>query len=136
MSVELQDDGTITDEQAEVFNRQACEMVAIFFKELASIPVEDIYKIGSAEEGEESTVLLESINRVFSQFIENGEGLPRIYFDSYIRTVTQFVDTFKLNVENRLEQNDELVIQMVTNKKTKDISYTDIARAIPTPEVE
>jgi hypothetical protein len=124
---------TITDELAEKFNRQACEMVVIFFKELASFTADDIYEIASTASQEPSEILLEKINAVFSKFIENGEGLPRVFFDSYIRTAEQFVQTFKINIENKLEQNTELLVQMATEKKSEDISYTDIAKAIPEP---
>ena len=118
---------TIEEKKAEVFNRQACEMVSIFFKEIASIPVDEIYNIAS---GKESPILLEAINRTFTQFIKNGEGLNRIYFDSYERTVDQFVHTFKINIKGKVEENTESLVAQSIGKPSDDISYTDIARAI------
>ena len=134
MSTEPQE---IAEEQAEKFNRQACEMVHIFFKELASIPADEIYKIGTqSQEDKGSTILLEAINRTFTQFLENGEGLNRIYFDSYERTVDGFINTFKVNIKNKLEQNNELLLAQAVGKKSNDISYTDIENAIVNVEVE
>ena len=133
---ETTEEGRITNEQAEIYNRKACEMVSIFFQEIATISADEIYDIASKGREQDSVILLEAINRVFTRFLENGEGLPRIYFDSYIRTVTQTVDTFKLNIENKLEQNTELVLRQVTEKDSKDMSYTDIAKSILVQKVE
>tara|TARA_R110000851_G_scaffold96046_1_gene208419 strand:+ start:7198 stop:7635 length:438 start_codon:yes stop_codon:yes gene_type:complete len=136
MTTETQDDGQISEVQAEIFNRQACEMVSIFFKELATITSEEIYQAASKGEGS-SEVLLEVVNRVFTKFIENGEGIPRVYFDSYARTVDSFVHTFKLNITNRLEMNSEKLIVQALGKDGEEISYTDIAKATqPTVETE
>ena len=138
MSVEKQDTELTAEQKAEIWNRQACEMVSIFFKEIASMSADDIYKIASkeGEEGEGSELLLATINTVFAQFIENGEGLPRIYFDSYARTVDSIVHTFKLNITTKLELNSENLIKLAVAKPTEDISYTDIANAMTVPEVE
>lgn len=127
MSTEQQEEGVISDEQAEIYNRQACNMVSIFFKELATLTPEQIYSAASKEDGAES-ILLESINRVFTQFLENGKDLPQVYFDSYIRTVESFVHTFKLNIENKLEQNSNILIAQAVGKE--EVSYKDIADAI------
>lgn len=126
----------MSNERAEKLNRQACEMVSVFFKELASFSADDIYKIASAEKGAENEHLLESINRVFKQFIENGDELPRIYFDSYERTVDQFVHTFKVNIKGKAEENVERLVAKAVGKELNEISHTDIAKAIMVSNIE
>lgn len=117
----------MTKEQAEIFNRQACAMVSVFFKEIATFTPDQIFSMASKSE-DTSTLLLETINRVFTQFIENGEGLPCVYFESYERTVDSLVHTFKLNIKNKLEANKELLIAQVVGKE--EVTHTDIAKAI------
>lgn len=128
MSTEIQEEGHISDEQAEIYNRQACEMVSMFFKELATFSADEIYDIASKGQDADSQLLLEKINSVYNKFIENGKDIPQVYFDSYIRTVESMVHTFKLNIENKLEQNSKLLIAQVVGKP--EVTYTDIAEAI------
>jgi len=128
MSTELQEEGVMTEARAEVYNRQVAEMISIFFKEIALISADDIYDMASQGEEAKSEILLNAVNQVYVKFIANGEGLPKVFFDSYQRSVDSIVHTFKFNITNQLEINAEKVIARTIGKDTQDISYTDIVQ--------
>ena len=137
MSEETQEmPNEVIDEQVKAWNMQACEMVSILFKELATLSTEEIYGIAGAKEGEAGNdPLLRIVTTVFGKFTQNGEGLPRVFFDSFERTASQFVQVVKLNVEAKNNENIESVLSKAVGKESTEMSYTDIAKAIA-PEVE
>jgi len=121
----------VIDEQVKVWNMQACEMVSILFKELATLSTEEIYEIAGAKEGEAGNdPLLRVVITVFEKFTQNGEGLPRVFFDSFERTASQFVQVVKLNVEAKNNENIESVLSKAVGKESTEMSYTDIAKVI------
>lgn len=126
----------IDREKAEAYNRKVCELVSVFFNNLASITPDEIYDIASQSNNEDNSVLLNAINKTFQEFLEKGEGVHRLYFDSYERTVDQFVHVFKLNIRNKLEHNKERLIAQAVGKDMDDVTYTDIARAIKVEQEE
>jgi len=126
-------DKTAMDEQVKVWNMQSCKMVEVMFKELATLSAQDIYDIAGKKEGDEgSQALLNVVNSVFAQFIENGDGMPRLFFDGYERIVDDFVHTIKSNVKHKNEQNMETLLVNAVGKSAAEISYTDIVKVTQT----
>jgi len=128
------------DEQVKVWNLQSCKMAEVFFKELATLSAQDIYDIAGLKKGEESLVLLNVINNVFRQFIENGDGMPRVFFDGYERIVDDFAHTIKTNIKHKNEQNMEALLVKAVGKSAAEMSYTDMIKVlneeVPEPVVE
>ena len=139
MSEETQEmPNEVIDEQVQVWNLQACTMVSVLFKELATLSPEEIYGIAGAKEGEAGNdPLLRVVSSVFEKFTQNGEGLPRVFFDSYERTASQFIQVIKLNIEAKNNANIEEVLCKAVGKDSTEMSYTDIAKSLvpEAPEV-
>ena len=130
-------EASVVDEQVKTWNLQSCKMVEVFFKELATLSAQDIYDIAGKQEGDEgSQTLLNVVNNVYAQFIQNGDNMPRVFFDSYERTVDQFVHTVKLNIKGKNEQNMEILLAKAVGKPSTEMSYSDIVKASQVPEVE
>jgi hypothetical protein len=140
MSEETQEmPNEVIDEQVQVWNMQACTMVSVLFEELATLSPEEIYGIAGAKEGEAGNdPLLRVVSSVFEKFTQNGEGLPRVFFDSYERTASQFIQVIKLNIEAKNNANIEEVLCKAVGKDSTEMSYTDIAKSLvveePVPE--
>jgi len=134
-------EANLMDEQVKTWNLQSCKMAEVLFKELATLSAQDIYDIAGKKEGDGgSQALLNVVNSVFAQFIENGDGMPRVFFDGYERIVDDFVHTIKSNVKNKNEQNMEALLVMAVGKSASEMSYTDminvLTEAVPEPVEE
>lgn len=121
-------EANLIDEQVKVWNLQSFKMVEVLFKELATLSAQEMYDIAGAKG--DSQVLLNVVNSVYAQFIENGDNLPRVFFDGYERIVDDFVHTIKSNVKNKNEQNAEAVLVDAVGKPSTEMSYTDIVKVL------
>ena len=121
----------IEKEEAVVLNKKIAALAGNYFRALASISDEELYKLAYTDEGQESQVLLEVVNQAFTGMIAAGGDIPRGHFDGYKKLVSDFNNTLVFNLDAKLESNvDMLVAMAVGNTENPDrISHQDIIDA-------
>lgn len=121
----------ISDEEAAVLNKKIAAVTGSFFRVLAKMSDDDIYRLAFTSEGQNSPLLLELVNEAYTNMLAAGGDLPRIHFDSYKRNVESFNQTFVFNLESKLEANRDMLIALATGKteNPERISHQDIIDA-------
>lgn len=121
----------IGEDEAVVLNKKVAAVAGGFFRALASLSDDEIYRLAYTEEGKNSPRLLEIVNSAFETMIAAGGDLPRIHFDAHSRLVDNFVATLKFNVESKLKANEDLLVAMAIGKTENPdrISHQDIINA-------
>lgn len=130
---EIPADKDIIEEAEEaVLNKKIAATVGSYFRALAKMSDEEIYKIAFTEEGQNSPLLLELVNNAYTTMLEAGGDLPRIHFDSYKRAIESFNNTFVFNIDSKLEANRDVLIAKVIGKTESPdrISHKDIIDAL------
>lgn len=122
----------IGDEEAALLNKKIAAVVGNYFRVMAKMSDDDIYRLAFTPEGQNSSLLLELINEAFAGMIAAGGDLPRVHFDSYQRVVESFNQTFVFNLTSKLEANRDTLVAIATGKteKPERISHKDIIDAI------
>lgn len=122
----------IGDEEAALLNKKIAAVVGNYFRVMAKMSDDDIYRLAFTPEGQNSSLLLELINEAFAGMIAAGGDLPRVHFDSYQRVVESFNQTFVFNLTSKLEANRDTLIAIATGKieKPERISHKDIIDAV------
>jgi len=122
----------IGDDEAAVLNRKIAAVTGSYFRAMAKMSDDDIYRLAFTAEGQNSPLLLELINEAYSNMITAGGDLPRVHFDSYQRNVESFNQTFVFNLKSKLEANRDTLVALATGKteKPERISHKDIIDAI------
>lgn len=127
-----EDPKIIGEEEAALLNKKIAAVVANYFRVMAKMSDDDIYRLAFTPEGQNSSLLLELINEAFAGMIAAGGDLPRVHFDSYQRVVESFNQTFVFNLSSKLEANRDTLVAIATGKteKPERISHKDIIDAI------
>ncbi len=121
----------ISDEEAVFLNKKIAAVTGSFFRALAKMSDDEIYRMAFTIEGQNSPLLLELVNEAYTTMLASGGDLPRVHFDSYQRNVESFVKTFTFNIGSKLESNEDLLIALATGKteSPERISHQDIIDA-------
>ncbi len=120
------------EETSKKLNQQTAEITAILFKEMASIPADEIYKLTFEGENKktgvkyESVPLLEAVQRARSGMMEAGKTLPRGFFDNHQKVAEHLINTFRVNIQSSIDASIEIVLREAVGKSSNDMSYTDI----------
>jgi hypothetical protein len=122
----------IGEEEAATLNKKIAAVVGSYFRAVAELSDDDIYRIVSTDEGKNSPRLLDVVNSAYTSMLEVGGDLPRIHFDSFKRAVDSFNLTFKFNIESKLEANVDALLAKVTGKTENPdkMSHQDIIDAL------
>jgi hypothetical protein len=121
----------INDDEAAELNKKIAAVTGSFFRALAKMSDDEIYRIAFTPEGQNSALLLDLVNNAYSTMLTAGGDLPRLHFDSYQRNVESFVKTFVFNIDSKLEANRDMLVALATGKTEKPdrISHQDIIDA-------
>lgn len=122
----------IEDAEAVVLNKKIAAVVGSYFRALATLSDEDIFKTAFTPEGKESPRLLELVNLAFESMLSAGGDLPQGHFGHYTRIAESFTKTLNFNIETKLDINKDLLLAKATGKTESPdrISHQDIIDAL------
>ena len=126
-----EDPKTIDKEEEVILNKKIAAVTGSFFRALATLPDEELYNLAYTDAGQDSPILLEVINKAFTDMLAAGGDIPTGHFDHYKKLVGDFNNTMVFNIDAKLEANKDTLVALATGKtETPDrISHNDIIAA-------